>query len=126
MSTATIPVAIDIEEVSRIAGAYLHIVSDDAQEDAAGDYVFTVASARMFDDETYELAELVATKRVSPEMIPYHFADFGFQVAVATLNLPPREAAAAIKEILAEVKSALRHTIDDAKINNLDMEGKPL
>jgi hypothetical protein len=120
----------EIEDLSTIAGDYLRIIDDGGIQtpsiDADGKIPFDCAAAELFKDEAQELAALVVDRRTMADMVPYHFASFGFRVAVATMNLPPREALEEIKTTFARIKSEIRATIDDAKSSNLNMDGKPV
>lgn len=121
MSTATIQTSMEAEDLSRLAGGYLRIISDDQVESATdGEVTFDCAAAELLKAEASELAALVVARRVAPDIVPYHFSTFGFSVAAAVLTLPPREAIEELKAILEVTKSEIRATIDDAKRSNCD------
>jgi hypothetical protein len=121
------PATLEALDFSRIAGGYLRIISNN-QVRSCSDEEITLgcAAGELLMAEARELAELVAVRRVGPDMIPYHFADLGFRVAMATLNLPPGEALDNIKGTLAMIKSAIRDTINDAKRSKETIDGEPV
>jgi hypothetical protein len=106
-----------------LAGNYLHVVSKDYVESALENGLeFDCAAGMLMEAEARELASFVTATRASSSMIPFYFAQFGFRVATATRDLPPGEAIEEIKNILEEIRSEIRYTIDDAKTSNKNHE----
>ena len=112
---------IDAEQLSHIAGNYLCMLSGENIDDACID-----VASRLFNDETTELAAFVTQRRIDVAMLPYFFVGFGFNVAVAALNLTPREALREIGKMLESLRAAMRDTLDDAKRCDLTADLQPI
>ena len=106
MSTATEGRPVGAGDLSLLAGNHLHIVSKRyAESSLENGLEFDCAAGMLMEADARELAAFVTARRVSSSMIPFYFAEFGFRVAVATLNLPPGEAIEEIRVTLARIKS---------------------
>lgn len=127
MSTATTPATVDADDLSMIAGGYLRIIADGQVQSASdSEITFACAAAELLKDEAGALAALVTARRVGADMVPYFFSAFGFRVAAAALNHPPREAIEKIKTTLELAKAEIRETINEALRRNETINGEPI